>query len=802
MRVRGYLMGVALTLVTALFAGTYDDYVLLTAVDNTDSQSFDNNNKGSWKKGGVAETQGPHAGERYYTNGKTLCTTNMTASASNHPIDLVFQGDELALSGRLWVILKRGSTDSERDDWATLTIPSLTGLPGGNFYSAGPSPARVAGTLTVESTVSDANPFMFFNNASAVSRIVVAFDMIGEQDACFVVSNKVSEATRAAFVFTGDAHAYTGTIRAVSPWTGLVLAAPGGFSTPGTLALVEGAPLTVVAGSTATIGTLDCMGSTVTLATDAGVTAPTRLVVTSRIVNHGMPIKIAMPRTFDFSIAEKIPLVTLAAGAQGVLSAADFALVPGYTCTHPQLSRPEDLADLDNLLNLAVETAADGSQTLFVSHRAVVVLKTSEGDPSASAFLSENADHWDPAGAPVPEKEYYVSTYDGSSRAIHMPNQNHVFAGASLTIGARGTFYVKTSKTFHIDPWRMVPREQGSKIVSQLQVWDSPTFTGRLQIPDMGAAHAVQFVGWNGHNMKIQSVLEGGGDLILSCNATASSNPRITFSLTGDNSAYAGKIRLWHADYTKSDYLDDLDTYSAKLVVASGTGLGGPRAEFAADALSLEQHALLQVTNSAVFNEPTRGWQIVDCGRIEIPANKTVAVNQTITYAGEFRKLGAGRLVLGGCARFTQESSEEPVAGVNRLTIAEGSLTPASTTACDGLAIAFAAGTKLVLDASATGDLRQYGLYNVKWSAPFAVEGGMLPVEFALPADFNGNQCHEFGICTVNAAAAEALTPSQFAVAAPSGMRAKVEKVVRAGVNPVVTFRCSLSPRGLSIFIH
>ena len=149
----------------------------------------------------------------------------------------------------------------------------------------------------------------------------------------------------------------------------------------------------------------------------------------------------------------------------------------------------------------------------------------------------------------------------------------------------------------------------------------------------------------------------------------------------------------------------------------------------------------------------------------------------------------------------TADALATPLEGTNVLKIAAGSLTPTDTTCCDGLAISFATGSKLVLDASATGDLKTYGLYDVKWDAPITVEGGApLPVEFDLPDGFNKTVASSFGICTVSPTAAASLDVDDFDIARVKGMKSTVRKVEnRDGEDNVVsvTFACDLEPVGL-----
>ena len=99
-------IAVSIVAVTASAADEYDSYVWLSSSDSATSSSFFNNDNKRWVKKDhsgafVAETQGPHAGEKYYIPGSKILTTPNATGSANSPIEYVFAGDELAVAHRL-----------------------------------------------------------------------------------------------------------------------------------------------------------------------------------------------------------------------------------------------------------------------------------------------------------------------------------------------------------------------------------------------------------------------------------------------------------------------------------------------------------------------------------------------------------------------------------------------------------------------------------------------------------------------------------------------------------------------------
>jgi hypothetical protein len=222
-------------------------------------------------------------------------------------------------------------------------------------------------------------------------------------------------------------------------------------------------------------------------------------------------------------------------------------------------------------------------------------------------------------------------------------------------------------------------------------------------------------------------------------------------------------------------------------------------------AVTLEKCSRLVATNDVTLAEPTRGLFVNRNGYVKVNDGATLALDCPFTMGGELVKLGGGTLSLGGQIAFADgDPATAPTAETNRLVVSEGALKASATNACDGLAISFAAGTRLVLDATDEA-VAEFGLYDVAWSSPISLAEGVLSVAFDLPESFDHKVEHRLGICTVSPAAAEAFTVDSFAVERVAGTSAKVVRVENrdAEENVVsVTFACDLSPKGLLIMVY
>ena len=128
---------------------------------------------------------------------------------------------------------------------------------------------------------------------------------------------------------------------------------------------------------------------------------------------------------------------------------------------------------------------------------------------------------------------------------------------------------------------------------------------------------------------------------------------------------------------------------------------------------------------------------------------------------------------------------------------------PVSKGGADGLAISFAEGTGLRLSPLGEGDsdVKGYGLYNVKWSAPFNLEetDGKLNVALDMPSnrsEIPGK--FSFGVCTVSEAAAESLRDNIELPTVRGYALTVSEECIDEGT---VTFKASYCRRGLSVIV-
>ena len=161
--------------------------------------------------------------------------------------------------------------------------------------------------------------------------------------------------------------------------------------------------------------------------------------------------------------------------------------------------------------------------------------------------------------------------------------------------------------------------------------------------------------------------------------------------LAGDNSKWAGICYL-----TKKP-TDDA-SYSC-LLFREAKNMGGAMESFTWKALHLGNSGRLHPLQSVTLSEPTRGVYVAgkNC-RVEVEGEIEFTLLQRISYEGTLTKTGTGTFALGGGKPlFAGSETLPPTEGKNRLVIAEGSFTPMSSEAFDGVSVSFAEGTRIAL---------------------------------------------------------------------------------------------------------
>lgn len=227
-------------------------------------------------------------------------------------------------------------------------------------------------------------------------------------------------------------------------------------------------------------------------------------------------------------------------------------------------------------------------------------------------------------------------------------------------------------------------------------------------------------------SLVVESEVRGEGPLLLrNYSSSSHENSRATISLSNVNTNFGGRLTLQNIRYATVEKVvqPGLSNFLFKTYLGDARSWGGPFTGSEKDphaSIRFVDYPRVFVTNSVAFAEPTRTMLVQGGVGFDVSAGKTLTLSNQVTWAGEFFKMGAGTLELGGSARFVDGLEETaPLEGTNVLTVAAGALKVSSRTAADGLAITFAENTKLIVPAHT-----EFGLYDVKWDVPITVDSG------------------------------------------------------------------------------
>ena len=432
------------------------------------------------------------------------------------------------------------------------------------------------------------------------------------------------------------------------------------------------------------------------------------------------------------------------------------------------LSAPEDEADFekdDFVLNASKSdwkhhchletTVEDGVKSLVAVFEPLVQQTGSypyeyefKNTEEYRASSMTNAARWSDGEIPHGGVHYWTTT---NLRTPYYPNEPGVFPGKSLALdgGAIRIFHNEYTIT------NLIVNGGTVQFVNTCKT----SHCERITIMD-GKRLSVET--YLGNIIEIDSEIAGGGSIWFSGvkRSAGTSSPGGQYVLRKPNLDYMGTICV--SQFINEVYIDFASRFQT-LRIADGRCLGGRLPELNPAALTLANFSRLRTIAPTVELEDgfNRGVYIQGCGRFFVDsadgAEKLIC-NWPITMNGAFYKEGDGRLELGGTVSFQGEDAigDTPRANSNLFFISEGTLVPRRHNCCDGMAMSFAKGTKLVVPVvPADADLMKYGLYNVK-------EGGSVAIADTLAVDFDLSAsalppAHEFtvGIVTVAAAAAD-----------------------------------------------
>jgi len=391
--------------------------------------------------------------------------------------------------------------------------------------------------------------------------------------------------------------------------------------------------------------------------------------------------------------------------------------------------------------SLSVETAQDGSQTLWYTEPVMMKQTDSAGKAftNGTYWVDNQVPHGDawyvvPTGWLLNPTDFGSYTFPGlgiwfeTSSMLSLNGTMTRFFATNIVFAGNATLNDYTSsKTFF--PGKIVLKG------------------GTLTLHEYSMGSDTD----NGGDV-FSGEVSGSGKIVARWRGKNNSYGR--FEMTGTNVNYLGKLVVccngWDVEnpWGSADYTP-MSAKHLRVVVTDQRNLGGPIPAGATtpvyDALTVRDRQILHAdgrvapNKNVVFDDATRGIYVPWWGRFRVDANATMTIKQQVTYEGRFQKIGAGTLALGGTARFTKNGLTTPyadatfLAGTNVLDITEGALKPLSTEAFAGVAVVFSNATQLVLDPNATGDLATYGLKVTAAGSSVSVPNGTVTLAGLVP---------------------------------------------------------------------
>ena len=730
-----------MTVLAGLAAMAYD--VELTKSDTGSGSSFDNG--ANWNDDGNP----PSSGKTYHVGtGMTLNTRSGT-----------FAGKLLAVDGTINSISATGDT---------VTWPDLLLLDGSSYNWLNGTASALAGQVTVEGSVLFTGP-----NGRTDGRPWLNAKFVSGADGDLTLGHASAVTACSEWHLKGDWTEYLGTLRVGSGVTLVPTTNP--FTLGGKLVVETGGELynNNQNWGVTKVGALELAD---------GSTLKMRMFGTNGI----QPVEIAN----SLSIGEDVSLTYMNNRPQGgyTVGQTDKRLAV-FKVSAEAAAKPYDLSGV-SVPDLAADLrigpfprlrhlvdAADattGGKTVYAKYEddtsKLYRMKTENGSAQAatSAFLPGNASYWDFAGQPTPDS--VGDLYAAKALLFHSDNAtSYSFLGLECTIAPSCSIYFQTGSVL-FRRWHLTPGS-GVSAYTGTQVKD---FNGPVTTYGYADSKPITFTAFAYVTLNVNDAVSGNGDLKFTCMAGRGQSGLGSFGLYGDNREFVGNLSFvaptstntWNTEKQQWDDVQfpKLDT-SRHLTVAvtNGNAFGGSYAGTTAwRSLHVNCYSQIDVKDSAVFNEPTRGMFVEWGGQVNVAENKSFEIGVPLTLAGELIKKGKGALVLSGTSRFIDGNpATEPVAGTNVLTVSAGKLKVASVQAVNGMAITLAKGTRLVLDAYPTEvGMAETGFVATRWVTPLTTleDDGVIPVELDLPAGkttLDGEMT--LPICTVTADAAKTL---------------------------------------------
>lgn len=447
--------------------------------------------------------------------------------------------------------------------------------------------------------------------------------------------------------------------------------------------------------------------------------------------------------------------------------------------------------------HLEVVDNGDGTKDVRLVNDIAVFMTHSNGSYKAedSAFYASNASWW--STGVIPDSTFDGVVYCGGNWLMWVPDwSDHAYPDMTIvaSVSLRPHVQSLTLKGVYT-----TAAEGGYLTIASYS--GAPTTT--LYAPVHMVSGDIFLSGRGNHTTVMADVIDGVGGVLMN---TDTDGQRFNVRLLAENT-FGGVVKVnSYASAKTYDPSTGTDTATC-LTIGKAANLGGAYVGTTPwKAFEVNNYSKVILTDSATLDDATRGLYVNAGARFEVPAGKTLAIDYPITFGGEMMKLGAGRLELGGTVQFYDAATKAPVADPpafdptatlsNLLTVAAGSLKVTSAAAVDGVQVAFAEGTTLVVDTAATGDLRTFGAKNVKWETPFvsSAEDGKIAVAFEGTL---AGESATVAVCTISATA----TAPTFALPRRYGHHKVVASGWKTNADGTRTFEVTLEHQGLLLLV-
>ena len=213
--------------------------------------------------------------------------------------------------------------------------------------------------------------------------------------------------------------------------------------------------------------------------------------------------------------------------------------------------------------------------------------------------------------------------------------------------------------------------------------------------------------------------------------------------LESDNSHFRGKFQV---NLPKTSEGADM---AAGLRIVNAKALGGALSVMTPDALTLNANNGLIAGADISLATENRGILMQTNAYFEVESGKTLTLKEPIRIVKGILKKGSGTLALGGDVTFGKDGASSPNGVNNKLTVQAGTLKAASTNGIAKLAIDFATGTKMEVDAFPTDDGVAAAGFYFAGDTPFTVADAKIQLNIAFPDNYLVDKTANVVLCTV-----------------------------------------------------